>query len=80
AVVFLTGFPEPNTVRGALEAGCVAVISKDRTAAELVGAIRSGVRGSFTTAVPIEALTAQRVVEHGLSPREIDVLRCLADG
>jgi DNA-binding NarL/FixJ family response regulator len=79
-VVFVTGFPDVATVQGALSAGCSAVVSKDRGARELLAAIRDAARGIVTKAVPEATLDTRASDLHQLSPRELDVLQCMAAG
>ncbi len=75
-VVFVTGFADPLTVRGAIDAGCVAVLSKDYGAHELVSAIRGSFAGNPLTEAKHSSFHADSE-EDALSAREIEVLQYL---
>jgi DNA-binding NarL/FixJ family response regulator len=85
-VVALTSFSDPPQVLGALDAGAVGYLLKDAAPDELRNGVRAAARGesplspkaarALVTSRAQGAATAQ--VE--LSPREREVLACVADG
>lgn len=81
-VVMLTGHADTSAARAAAEVGCVAFITKDRAAQDLVDAVRSAYAGVVSLGQPTMNLVpgwdSKRTAR--LSRREREVLRMLADG
>ncbi len=83
-VVMLIGAPNATSIRDAISSGCLGVVSKDRGATDLIGAVRSVARGHSVAAVPqlhammenTPALTSGIL----LTARQHDVLRLMAEG
>ena len=82
-VVILTSFSDRRRVSEALEAGAVGYQLKDCEPAELLGAVRAAAAGQ----VPLDPRVARVLLPaqagrpaDGLSPREQQVLRLVADG
>ena len=75
-IVVLSADDTPATVRAALEHGAAGFLPKSADGAALQAALRTLFQGGMlATAVPAEAMGA-----HGLSPRQLDVLRLLVEG
>jgi len=82
-VVMLTGHDDTSAARAAAEAGCVAFITKDKAAQDLVDAIRAAHAGHKTLGEPARAVVLGWEGERRptrLSRRELEVLSMLADG
>jgi DNA-binding NarL/FixJ family response regulator len=87
-VVLVTGSGNDSTLLAeAIEAGCSGFIVKDRGLRELVGAVRAAHAGeTVVSPTLLRSLVAQLAhgtgvpVPHGLTPREVEILRMLADG
>lgn len=87
-ILVLTSFPEDKMVIAAIEAGTQGVLLKDSPPAQLLEAIRAVSRGE-SVLHPAVTNTLIKLVQQSvaptptldaLTPREIDVLRCLALG
>lgn len=83
--VWITDRPPGTWLAGAIRSGVRAVLPRAATAAEIVAAVEAAAAG--LVALPAEAfeslLPAARTVSESpvaLTPREIDVLRLMADG
>jgi DNA-binding NarL/FixJ family response regulator len=83
-VVALTSFSDAPQVLGALDAGAVGYLLKDAAPEELRNGVRAAARGeSPLSPKAARALVASRAEGQGpvqLSPRERDVLGCVAEG
>jgi len=87
-VIFLTSFLDAEKALACIEAGAMGFLTKDIQPADLVDAIRAVYRGEprlhpdVTKRLMTRALQpAQPTVgKEQLTPRELDVLRCLAHG
>ena len=84
-VVALTSFAEEAMVQGALQAGAVAYLQKNVTAAELGSAIRAAHAGRMTLSADAAQVLAQSAVQpaianNALTERERDVLALLVAG
>ncbi|HEX2132407.1 MAG TPA: response regulator transcription factor [Actinophytocola sp.] len=85
-VVVLTTYADDESVFAALRAGARGYLTKDSRGAEIAEAIASVRRGDahFDPAVQRRLVDAvspgERRGDHGLTPREVDVLRLIADG
>jgi DNA-binding NarL/FixJ family response regulator len=83
-VVILTAFVDASLMRRAATAGACALLPKDGSLADLLGAVRGASRGQFLVhprliaEVGRASLTAQRQPE--LTPRELQVLQMLGAG
>lgn len=87
-VIFLTSFLDAEKALACIEAGAMGFLTKDIQPADLVDAIRAVYRGEprlhpdVTKRLMTRALqpTQPSVGKEQLTPRELDVLRCLAHG
>ncbi len=84
-VIALTSFSEQNLIQGALQAGAIAYLQKNVTAAELASAIRSAYAGRATLSpealdVLANAGAQPPLPADELTGRERDVLRAMVDG
>jgi DNA-binding NarL/FixJ family response regulator len=82
-VVVLTSFSDRERVNDALAAGAVGYLLKDCDPADLLAAVRSAAAGH----VPLDPRVARVLLpagqarpEDGMSPRELEVLRLVAQG
>jgi DNA-binding NarL/FixJ family response regulator len=84
AVLIVSALSEETVVGEAIDAGCSGLVSKGRGALDLVRAVRAVAAGeTFLSADALRALTLRKVEPKpasDLTPREIEVLQCLADG
>jgi len=79
-IVILTASEGSEGVYRALQAGARAYLLKDARGTELVQALRDVADGKRVVPAEVAARLAERVPQSDLSPREMDVLRLLADG
>lgn len=87
-VVVLTTYSDDETVFAALRAGARGYLTKDARAGEIADAIAAVQRGEAQFDPAIQRRLAETVTRRstpealpdGLTPREIDVLRLIADG
>lgn len=82
-VLILTTYDTDVDIERAIEAGAIGYLLKDTTRDQLVDAIHSAARGQTVLAPRVaERLVARirRPEQITLTPREIDVLRAVADG
>ncbi|WP_026924014.1 response regulator [Glycomyces arizonensis] len=82
-VVVLTTYETDADIVRAVAAGAVGYLLKDTPVAELVRAIRAAARGETVLAPSVAARlvgTVRSPRGHGLSERELEVLRLVADG
>lgn len=86
-VIMLTSFLDAEKALACIEAGAMGFLTKDIQPADLVDAIRAVKRGEprlhpeVTKRLMTRALQpAQPAGKESLTPRELDVLRCLAHG
>ena len=87
-VLVLTSFPDDDMVISAIQLGANGVMLKESSPEQLLEAIRGVVQGQS----PLHPLVAQKLmlqirqsaapapVEHSLTVREMDVLKCMAQG
>src|SRR5688572_29948933 len=84
AVVILSALAEEALVIDVVDAGCSALVSKSRGADDLVRAVRAAATGeTFLSADALRALVARKSTGppgSSLTPQEVEVLQCLADG
>jgi DNA-binding NarL/FixJ family response regulator len=81
AIVMLSMHSEVTLVRQALEAGARGYILKDALDLDLAAAVKRAVAGEVVLdpkLTPPSGLKGER--DHGLSPRELEVLRLICDG
>jgi DNA-binding NarL/FixJ family response regulator len=83
-VVVLTSYGDEERVRGALGAGAVGYLLKDTNVDEIAAAVRAARRGEMQLddAVARQLVTTLKDEPEpvALTPRELDVLRLLAEG
>ncbi|MEC3917135.1 response regulator transcription factor [Nocardia sp. CDC160] len=81
-VLVVTNYDTDADILGAIEAGAVGYILKDTPPAELLAAVRSAAEGEsvLSPSVASRLMTRVRKPDTTLSPREIEVLRLVADG
>ena len=81
AVLMLSMHSEATLVRQALDAGARGYILKDAIDLDLAAAVKKAVEGQLVLDPKLirpAALKGER--EHGLSPRELEILRYICDG
>ncbi|MFE6860429.1 LuxR C-terminal-related transcriptional regulator [Nocardia sp. NPDC057668] len=81
-VLVVTNYDTDADILGAIEAGACGYILKDTPPAELLAAVRSAAAGEsvLSPSVASRLMTRVRKPDTTLSPREIEVLRLVADG
>jgi len=84
-VIVLTTYADDRSVLEALRAGARGFLTKDAGAEEIERAIEAVVRGeaAIDPAVQhhlVEAVAGTPELQHGLTPREAEVLRLIAEG
>ncbi len=79
-IIVLTTYDGDEDIHRALAAGARGYILKDMMRTDLVGAIRAVHRGQRGIPAPVAARLAEHTPRIGLTPREIEVLRLVADG
>lgn len=82
AILVLTTYDTDGDILGAVEAGASGYLLKDTPPEELIAAIRAAAGGesALAPAVAGRLLARMRSPQPGLSVREIEVLRLVADG
>lgn len=79
AVLILTVHATPGHLKRAMEIGVSGLVLKDTPRTELIQAVRTVAAGGQVLS-PALAMTALRTPANPLTPREAEVLRCLAEG
>jgi DNA-binding NarL/FixJ family response regulator len=81
-VLVVTNYDTDADILSAIEAGACGYILKDTPPVELLAAVRSAASGEsvLSPAVASKLMTRVRRADTTLSPREIEVLRLVADG
>jgi DNA-binding NarL/FixJ family response regulator len=82
-VVVLTTYESDDAILSAIESGASGYLLKAAPEAELLAGIRSVARGEVALGPRVAALLVERVARPAppaLTPRELDVLRLVADG
>jgi len=82
AVLVLTNYDSDGDILGAVEAGASGYLLKDAPPEDLLAAIRAAAAGESALAPSIAGrlLTRLRSPQPRLSPREVEVLRLVAEG
>lgn len=84
-IVMLFSDSTAPAVRSSVAAGCLGVVSKDRSTTDLIGAVRSVARGQSVAAVPHLSLMFEEAVatvegDADLTQRQREVLELMAQG
>ncbi len=84
-IVMLFSDSTAPAVRSSVAAGCLGVVSKDRSTTDLIGAVRSVARGQSVAAVPHLSLMFEETVatvedDADLTQRQREVLELMAQG
>jgi DNA-binding NarL/FixJ family response regulator len=82
-VLALSSYADSGYVRGMVDAGAVGYLLKDEAPAAIVAAVRAAARGQtwFSPAIELEVEAWKRgELPGGLTEREMEVLRLIADG
>jgi NarL family two-component system response regulator LiaR len=79
-VVVLTSFSNDDLLHLALEAGALSYLLKDTHPRDLAAAVRLAVRGRAVLSPAIAPKLNREAQPHGLSERELEVLRLVAAG
>jgi two-component system NarL family response regulator len=79
-VIVLTTYDGDEDIYQALRAGARAYLLKDAPRTELLEAVEAVHRGEKRIPPEVGAKLAERVAGQDLTPRELDVLRAIADG
>jgi len=79
-IIVLTTYDGDEDIHRALAAGARGYLLKDMMRTDLVGAIRAVRRGQRGIPAPVAARLAEHTPRIGLTAREVEVLRLVADG
>ena len=79
-IIVLTTYDGDEDIHRALAAGARGYLLKDMMRTELLGVIRAVHRGQRGIPAPVAARLAEHTPRIGLTPRELEVLRLVADG
>ncbi|MGQ0838340.1 response regulator [Actinokineospora sp.] len=82
-VLVLTTYDSDSDILRAIEAGATGYLLKDTPLRQLTEAVRAAARGETVLAPPVAAKLVTRLRVPGpqdLTPREVQVLRCVAKG
>ena len=79
-IIVLTTYDGDEDIHRALAAGARGYILKDMMRTDLLGVIRAVHRGQRGIPGPVAARLADHTPRIGLTPRELEVLRLVADG
>lgn len=84
-VIALTSYQDKELVQNALQAGAISYLLKNVTGEDLAQAIRNAYNGKTTLAPEATQILIQATIEdplpgEDLTPRELEVLKLLADG
>lgn len=87
AVVMLTGSDNEDTLMAAIDAGCTGFVTKSNAVRDVVSAVRSASEGESLISAQMLARILPRLRRgagrssgSALTPRELDVLRLMAEG
>lgn len=78
-IVVFSGITDPEVVLGALDAGAMSVIPKTATGDELVGAIRTVLRGGYYVPREVYAGGARGPLRDGVAPADAQALEALTE-
>jgi DNA-binding NarL/FixJ family response regulator len=79
-IIVLTTYDGDEDIHRALAAGARGYLLKDMMRTDLLGVIRAVHRGQRGIPAPIAARLAEHTPRIGLTPRELEVLRLVAEG
>jgi DNA-binding NarL/FixJ family response regulator len=79
-IIVLTTYDGDEDIHRALAAGARGYLLKDMMRTELLNVIRAVARGQRGIPAPVAARLAEHTPRIGLTPRELEVLRLVADG
>ena len=79
-IIVLTTYDGDEDIHRALAAGARGYLLKDMMRTDLLGVIRAVHRGQRGIPAPVAARLAEHTPRIGLTPRELEVLRLVADG
>ena len=79
-IIVLTTYDGDEDIHRALAAGARGYLLKDMMRTDLLGVIRAVHRGQRGIPAPVAARLAEHTPRIGLTPREIEVLRLVAEG
>jgi DNA-binding NarL/FixJ family response regulator len=79
-IIVLTTYDGDEDIHRALAAGARGYLLKDMMRTDLLGVIRAVHRGQRGIPAPVAARLAEYTPRIGLTPRELEVLRLVADG
>ena len=79
-IIVLTTYDGDEDIHRALSAGARGYLLKDMMRTDLLGVIRAVHRGQRGIPAPVAARLAEHTPRIGLTPRELEVLRLVADG
>jgi DNA-binding NarL/FixJ family response regulator len=79
-IIVLTTYDGDEDIHRALSAGARGYLLKDMMRTDLLGVIRAVHRGQRGIPAPIAARLAEHTPRIGLTPRELEVLRLVAEG
>lgn len=79
-IIVLTTYDGDEDIHRALSAGARGYLLKDMLRTDLLGVVRAVHRGQRGIPAPVAARLAEHTPRIGLTPRELEVLRLVADG
>ncbi len=79
-IIVLTTYDGDEDIHRALSAGARGYLLKDMLRTDLLGVVRTVHRGLRGIPAPVAARLAEHTPRVGLTPRELEVLRLVADG
>jgi len=79
-IIVLTTYDGDEDIHRALAAGARGYLLKDMMRTDLIGVIRAVHRGQRGIPAPVAARLAEHTPRIGLTPRELEVLRLVANG
>lgn len=79
-IIVLTTYDGDEDIHRALSAGARGYLLKDMMRTDLIGVIHAVHRGQRGIPAPVAARLAEHTPRIGLTPRELEVLRLVADG